>query len=220
MSYFGQGLLVALIQGYRRFLSGRGPLRSITCTFASSESCSAYALRVAAHVARNGPEAVRLIRARLHRCRQASLYRFVDGWGWGELYDAWREGAYLPHLTAAAENPATIGSVLWSAALVARHRGDEQGARVLIQQAQKLVEPAMYGVIRDGKNWLRHLRRRLVYRLCCALGLVLVSLLLPAFMSLGCLTAAALGSMAAVQEHRRQQNRFEMQSAANSFRVL
>lgn len=219
MAYFGQDPLVALIRGYRRFLSGRGPLRAITCTFGKTESCSAYALRVVKD-ARNVPEAVRLIRARLCRCRQASLYRFADGWGWGDIYDNHQNGSLYVALKNAKEAPSTIGSVLWTAALAARHRGEEHAVRSYAHQAKQTGGPGAYVVIRDGNNWHRFLYRRLMVRMACAIGLLLAALLLPLFLSLPCLAAAFLCLMASVQDHRRQQARFEMQTAANSFHVL
>lgn len=70
--------LVAAIIGYRRHLSGRGPLRAVRCTFAHGESCSAYGLRAAREAPTVG-RALGRIRRRLRRCRDASVYVTADG---------------------------------------------------------------------------------------------------------------------------------------------
>ncbi|MCW5807069.1 MAG: membrane protein insertion efficiency factor YidD, partial [Deltaproteobacteria bacterium] len=78
--------LAAAIRAYRRWLSGRGPLRGVSCTFARCESCSAYGLRVARE-APTAAHAIRLIRRRLRRCRDASVYALAAPGGGAAL--AW-----------------------------------------------------------------------------------------------------------------------------------
>ena len=96
-------LLHVLVLAYRRWLSGRGPLRDVACTFAHAESCSAYALRLLE--SRGGLRALRLIRRRLRRCGDASLYRLSSGrLGWGELHE--RSDAAVARQRRSARRPA------------------------------------------------------------------------------------------------------------------
>lgn len=169
MSYFGRGVLLGAIRAYRRWLSGRGPLRRVVCTFCASESCSAYGLRVVGEVG-GLSEALRLIRGRLRRCREASAYRFADGWGWGECYDAADGAALEGELEAARELPQTAANVLLTAALVARHRGDEELVADCAARARRLGAGPKYVTVRDGSGLERRLRRSLRRRLLFALG--------------------------------------------------
>ncbi len=219
MPYPGQDLLVGAILCYRRFLSGRGPLRSVVCTFCRSESCSAYGLRVAREAAASLPEALRLIRGRLRRCRQAALYRFPDGWGWGECHDERDPAALEGKLERAHELPVTLAAVLWSAALVARHRGDERLVRAFTLRAGRHGGQAGYVVVRDGRKLRRSLRQRLCVRLGLAGVLLAAACALPVPLSFMGMATLAVAGVAEWQEYRRQRGRFELQAVANGFGV-
>lgn len=115
-------LLIALILLYRRFLSGRGPLRRVTCTFHHSETCSAFALRTA----RTTPflRAIARIRRRLHRCGRTAVYALTPTQlGWGTDHDR-PLPTLLTELHADAETPASISTVLATRTLVSRYRRD------------------------------------------------------------------------------------------------
>ncbi|EDM79363.1 hypothetical protein PPSIR1_02381 [Plesiocystis pacifica SIR-1] len=125
MQRAGLGALRTAILAYRRWASGRGPLRRVGCTFAHGESCSAYGLRMAETSPSLGLALAR-IRGRLHRCRGASVYRVHrgarrDALAWGCDHDE-------PHtledeLCAARERPSTRAAVLAVSLEVARYRG-------------------------------------------------------------------------------------------------
>jgi putative component of membrane protein insertase Oxa1/YidC/SpoIIIJ protein YidD len=188
--YLGQRALLGLIRGYRRHLSGRGPLRRVTCTFSATESCSAHGQRVAAEVARSLPGALRLIRARLRRCREASLYRAGPGLAWGELYDD-LSPAFADQVAALPERPATRRLLLLSAAQVARYSGRPELALCLLGQARPLPgRPAL--VLRDGARVPAWLLRRLCRRGLAVLVLLLLALLVPGPLCWGLAAAWAL----------------------------
>jgi putative component of membrane protein insertase Oxa1/YidC/SpoIIIJ protein YidD len=220
MHYLGQTLLVGLIRFYRRFLSGRGPLRRVVCTFCRTESCSAYGLRIAREAATSLPQALRLIRGRLRRCREASLFRFPDGWGWGECYDAPDAAEMETGLQQVHELPATTATVLWSAALIAQHRGDEPHADACAERALQYGEPARYVIVRDGQNLERALRRRLVMHLLVAgVALGVCGLMIP--LAVFCLLAVVTVALGVGwwRRYLQRKRRFEIQMAANAFAV-
>jgi len=218
MGYLGQWLLVSLIRLYRRRYSGRGPLRRLTCTFCGSESCSAYALRVAEDVATSLPEAVRLIRGRLRRCRQASLYRLPDGFGWGECFD---DNELEANVLKAHELPGTVALVLRSAALVARQRGQYLLAEDHVRRAQHYQKHHCPVVVRDGRNWQHCLRRRLWlhWSLAAVLAVVLSVLPLPSVLVGGSLAGLLACSIGWYRHYLYRHRRFQMQTAAAMFRV-
>lgn len=117
-----QRALVAAISAYQRHLSGRGPLRSVTCTFASTESCSAHGLRMA----QTAPSVIAALKAmvgRLGRCRRASLYRLQGGNEvvWDELYDDLDADRFSSTLND--ELPETRAALVWAARIVADRCG-------------------------------------------------------------------------------------------------
>ena len=119
--------LAAAIRGYRRWLSGRGPLARVRCSFHASESCSAFGLR-AATTAPSTWQAVARIRRRLRRCRDVSVYalpgehgRHVLGWGADHDRDL---DELCAELARDGESPAAQALVLAARGLVARWRSD------------------------------------------------------------------------------------------------
>ena len=118
-------LLLSLILLYRRFLSGRGPLRRVRCTCHHAETCSAYALRIAS--THSFVHSLRLIRRRLRRCRTSSIYDCSTGptriLAWGTDHDT-PLPLLLSDLTLASETPASISIILASRDLISRHRSD------------------------------------------------------------------------------------------------
>lgn len=121
----GLGALRTAILAYRRWASGRGPLRRVGCTFAHGESCSAYGLRMAETSPSLGLALAR-IRGRLRRCRDASVYRVHreqrrDALAWGCDHDD--PHALEAQLCAARERSSTRAAVLAVSLEVARYRG-------------------------------------------------------------------------------------------------
>ncbi len=114
--------LTDAIVAYRRHVSGRGPLRAVRCSFAATESCSAYGLRIATTPGRSLRETVARIRGRLRRCHDSCVY--VTGEGalrWGADFDDL--ATVDARARAAEELPRTRGALLRAAIAVARHRG-------------------------------------------------------------------------------------------------
>ncbi|MCA9685398.1 MAG: membrane protein insertion efficiency factor YidD [Myxococcales bacterium] len=168
-SYPGQRLLRAGISGYRRFLSGRGPLRRVRCTFEACESCSAFGLR-ACEEADGFMAALRRIRARLRRCGGAAVFRDDDGaLSWGLLYD---EPEDLPRaLAEAGELAVSEAAILRMAARVARARGIA-GAQLLFERAGQGPEL----LLRRGGGFSSALRRLTAVRVALILALNLTVL--------------------------------------------
>lgn len=144
-------MLVGGIRGYRQWLSGKGPLRRVRCTFddgQGGESCSAFGLR-AAREAPSARVALGRIRRRIRRCGGVALFALdaPDGTralGWGDDHD--RPLAELhADLVADGEHEAARSLVLSSREVAARWRGDLAdiaGARALRGDAAPL-RPAL-----------------------------------------------------------------------------
>ena len=128
--YLGRRALLAAIDGYRRWLSGRGPLRRVRCTFHHGETCSAYGRRIAAEAEGLGP-ALGRIRRRLHRCADAALYALPeDVLGWGPAYDR-PLASWQGELERDRELPATRAALMGARTAVARWRGDRRELHAL-----------------------------------------------------------------------------------------
>ena len=155
--------LIAAIIGYRRWLSGRGPLARVRCTFHHSESCSAFGLR-AARDAPTVTAALGRIRRRLRRCRGAALFAMTtaDGGhalGWGADHDR-----PLPELCAElgrdGETAAAQATVLASREWVARWRSDADDVRAIaiarraLPRAQVLMRRADQPPPRRWSRWI------------------------------------------------------------------
>lgn len=154
-------LLILGVRGYRRFLSGRGPLARVRCSFARSESCSAYGLRVATE-SQGTMEALRLIRQRLSRCGSASLYRSRDDLAFGELYDDLDPDRFYAALAAARESPESVALVARGAAQCALLVGRQDLAR---QHARRAGGGTAMPPLRDARRVRTAWRWRLLVRL-------------------------------------------------------
>lgn len=163
-----QRLLLAALRGYRRWVSGRGPLRGLRCTFEQTESCGAYGLRVAEQ-APGARAALRLIRGRLRRCGSSRLH-FDRDLLWGEAYDARCPEELIDWAADQAELPQTQAMLARAARVVERERWPSAGA---VQRA--LGAPRV--LLRGGDGSLGQ-RFRLKWALC---------LWLPAVAALGLL---------------------------------
>ena len=121
----GRRALSLAIRGYRRWLSGRGPLRRVSCTFASTESCSAYGLRAVDEIATSLPHAIGLVRARVRACRHASVYRFANGLGWERAHDE-APSEIARSMVARGERADTVAQVIAARMMVAKWRGERE----------------------------------------------------------------------------------------------
>jgi putative component of membrane protein insertase Oxa1/YidC/SpoIIIJ protein YidD len=150
-------LLVALILLYRRFLSGRGALRRVRCTFHHTESCSAFALRTA----RGVPFWVSLPRIfrRLRRCRDSSIWDLSTPTqrilGWGLDHDR-PLPLLLSRLHSDAELPSSIATILATRLAISRHRHDIPD--ILAVSAARAPLPPAHIILRRGQ--VHTLKRR------------------------------------------------------------
>lgn len=186
-TYLGQWALLWAIRAYQRWLSGRGPLRRVVCTFAgvsapepfAGESCSRYGLRIAQSADSLGA-ALRLIRQRLRRCSGACLYRHPEGLLYGPLYDGLAQSddasaagdivlaRLVADLMAAREQPAAVALVLRSAAVVARSCGQTLRSARCVALARRLCAAPSRLPVRDGRRLEAALSGRLRRRLWVA----------------------------------------------------
>lgn len=174
-SYIGRRLLIFGIELYRRYLSGKGPLKKVACTFHKTESCSAYGLRIAKE-SQSLPAALQKIRGRLSRCGAASLFR---GEGqtlvWGELYDEEDPALFEKELVAQSESKESIRAGLLHAARVAKFQGDVSRCKDLLQRAKAypasgdLLVRAAQGLLPSLRVWLFR-RLSLLFFLCMVVG--------------------------------------------------
>jgi putative component of membrane protein insertase Oxa1/YidC/SpoIIIJ protein YidD len=202
VSYLGRTPAVLAIRAYRRWVSGRGPLRGVCCTFASTESCSAYGLRATRDLARSLPEAVRLVRARVRSCRGASIYRFEHGLGWE------RDHEHAPcelarKLLARGERADTIAQVIAARMTIARWRGERDVYRP-VRAPHPIPVRAGDAAIRAHRRTLR--RAAVLVLLACALAVVSLFALVP----------LALG-IVALANARASARRLERQRVAATF---
>lgn len=223
--YPGRRLLATAIRAYQRFLSGRGPMKRVICTFMHTESCSAYGLRAAETLAHSLPHALGLIRARIRMCGSATLYRLphgahagsAPGLVWGDAHD--REPLDLEHaLCAAGELPETRAAVLRARAMVARQTGDVGALRDCVQRAGALTSERSRIVVRKGDGLMRALRLRLGQKLVMtALFMALVIMLAPAWITAICALGAADLVWQWTAHHVRRSRRMERLAAAAMF---
>ena len=122
-------VLAWLILAYRRWLSGRGPLRAVRCSFAHGESCSAYGLRATAEAA-TAREAIGRILRRLGRCRDACLLGDGRTLSWSRLHDRPVE-QIVGELSRDGEREPAIARMLGTRRAVAIWRGEHATARAL-----------------------------------------------------------------------------------------
>jgi putative component of membrane protein insertase Oxa1/YidC/SpoIIIJ protein YidD len=200
-AWLGRGALAAAILLYRRHVSGRGPLRRVSCTFGRCESCSAYGLRVVREHARSLPDALRLVLGRIRRCRSASVHGHGRALSWGEDYDRPDE---LDDLAARAhEQPRTRQALLWAAIGVTGYRGERALAARLRARSRALpgsVSERVRLPLRRGKGLRAHLRARWQRGLVITLLLAGLGLLLPLPLAL---VLAAIAMLAAAAATRR-----------------
>lgn len=127
-------VLAWLILAYRRWLSGRGPLRGVRCSFAGEESCSAFGLR-ATREAPTARAAVGRIVRRLGRCRDACLLGDGTVVSWAPLHDR-APAEIVIEMQRDGERPLAIARMLATRRAVARWRGDAVAMREFVEAAR------------------------------------------------------------------------------------
>lgn len=177
-------------------------MRKVCCTFASTESCSAYGLRATRDLARSLPEAMRLVRARVRACRGSSIYRFETGLGWERDHEH-APAALARTLLARGERSDTIAQVIAARMAIAKWRGERDAFRPV-----RAPHPIP---VRAGDAAIRHHRQ--TTRRVAALVLVAFVLL---FVSLVAIVPLALGAVA-IANARTSARRLEQQRVASTF---
>ena len=199
-------VLAWLILFYRRWLSGRGPLRDVRCSFAPHESCSAFGLRATSE-ASSAREALGRIRRRIRRCRDACLTSDGHALSWTPFHDR-RPSEIVDELRADGEGDAAIETLLAVRRTVATWRSDLAAAAacdalladpVRLSPPRVVAEPAIRG----------RARRRLV-----GLGVVAVIAAIAIFGMpwIGGLTlgAAGIAGVVSAQATVSSERRFEL----------
>ncbi len=208
-----------LILWYRRRLSGRGPLARVGCTFAHTESCSAYGLRVALE-ARSLLDAVWLILARLRRCGTASLYEQPGGISWGEAFDDCDPADLDARLVTALETEKTRALMHRSAGLVAVRCGRRGDAREHLARAAALSDTSPRPCVRRSPRLARSLRARLHRRLLVlSVASVGLSISLSGVMLWIGLSGIFISALATTATHRRRARRHDNLMVASAFTV-
>jgi putative component of membrane protein insertase Oxa1/YidC/SpoIIIJ protein YidD len=123
-------LLALLILGYRRWLSGRGPLRRVRCSFAAQESCSAFGLRIT-RIAASARDAIGRIVRRLRRCRDACLVADGTRITWAPIHDQPPE-EIARGMRSDGEHDAAVARMLQTRRAVARWCGDLDAFRACV----------------------------------------------------------------------------------------
>jgi putative component of membrane protein insertase Oxa1/YidC/SpoIIIJ protein YidD len=121
--------LAWLILAYRRWLSGRGPLRGVRCSFGGGESCSAYGLRATAEASTARAALGRIVR-RLRRCREACLLGDGETLSWAALHDR-PVVRIVDEMRGDGERSPAIARMLGTRRVVALWRGERAVARQL-----------------------------------------------------------------------------------------
>lgn len=214
-----RALLIWSILGYRRWLSGRGPLRQVRCTFHHSESCSAFGLRAA----REAPDvraAVARIRRRLRRCREASTFMLQlpgggRALGWGRDHERPLD-ELVTELVEDAELPAARATVLSARGAVARWRGDVLDVVALAPHLRAL--PSAKLVVRRPPS-RSQVARRLLLRFALGAALVGAVALFVAPVALGLAAALTLGVAAAGRGYLVRGQRLRAQARAAALRA-
>lgn len=176
-----RGVLIAAIHFYRRWLSGRGPLRGVVCTFHSLESCSAFGLR-AAHEAPTARVAAAWIVRRLVRCQTLSIFQLSEGgFAWARGYDGFLRGGPSPSavrsrarasLASCGECEDVQREVSFVAGVIAEaaRRADGRLARAVYVSLP----------LRDGAALRSALRNRLLRRSATAVAVAVLGIFLSA----------------------------------------
>lgn len=151
-----RGVLIALIVVYRRWVSGRGPLRGVVCSFApgaagpEGESCSAYGLR-AAREAPTTRAALGRIARRLRRCGDVGLVADGAALSWAAAHDQ-PPAALRDAMVADAERAPAIERMLASRRAVAVWRAELPALRACGRGHRRPPVHAAAGIARRARD--------------------------------------------------------------------
>ncbi|MGE0328034.1 MAG: hypothetical protein AB7K71_23575 [Polyangiaceae bacterium] len=170
------------IRGYRRWGSGKGPLRRVRCSFEQTESCSAFGLRMSREAA-SARTALRLIRARIAACgdgcvhvpvgsmKESARKRTEPKVYWGPLYD--RLDAAESQELLSRELPSTRAAMSRASSLAQHPKGHRLSSD---QLRQLLGSPRV--ILRAGTGEPSRQRRLYITAgiwLLCVIALLLLA---------------------------------------------
>jgi putative component of membrane protein insertase Oxa1/YidC/SpoIIIJ protein YidD len=196
-------VLAWLIAFYRRWLSGRGPLRDVRCSFVPHESCSAFGLRTTAE-APSARVALRRIAGRIRRCRDACLVSDGHALSWTPLHDR-APSEIVGEMRTDGEGAAAIEQVLRTRRAVAIWRADLVAIRACDALLAGGAGAAVPRVCAEPA-----IRRRARRRLVVVAGIVVVAAIVVGFLpwvggiTLGlAATAGTLSARTTIERERR-----------------
>jgi len=203
-----------LIGFYRRWISGRGPLRDVRCSFAPHESCSAFGLRATAE-APSARAAIGRIARRIRRCRDACLVTDGHALSWTPLHDR-APTEIVDELRADGEGAAAIAQLLRVRRAVAIWRADVVAIRACDRLLAAPAEAttgaaAATRVCAEPAIRIRARRRLVVFGVVAAVA-VAVAIFLPWLGGITLGVSAIAGTLSARTTFERER-RFELHRA-------
>ncbi len=199
-------VLAWLILFYRRWLSGRGPLRDVRCSFAPHESCSAFGLRATSEAA-GAWAALGRIKRRIRRCRDACLSSDGHAVSWTPLHDR-TPREILDELRADGEGAPAIEQILRVRRTVAVWRADQASIRAC-DELRTSTGPGSTPRVCAEPAIRSRTRRRLVALGAVAAAALAVIFVLPWFGGITLGLAATAGTLAARTTLERER-RFDL----------
>lgn len=205
-----RSLLKRSLRIYQRFLSNRFPFKSFRCTFHQSETCSHYAYRLL-HSELPVTRIVTLVRQRLRRCEESSIYQTDLGLVWG------------PHYDLSLQQSAQVLSSAWE---LAETRQNLLAANYLVQKYRRSQQAVLSGrkwncfvLLRSHKAFKKSIAYKLALR--CGLTVLLFFVLLPLGLGtayLGLLLGAVF-TLNCARIQWRHWSRFKQIEAASYYRI-
>jgi putative component of membrane protein insertase Oxa1/YidC/SpoIIIJ protein YidD len=199
-----------LILAYRRWLSGRGPLRGVRCSFAAEESCSAFGLRATREAPTARAALARIVR-RLGRCRDACLLGDGTAVSWAPLHDR-APAEIIVEMQRDGEHPPAIARMLATRRTVASWRGDTAALRELADSARR---PAP---IYSHQATARRSRSRIVRALMLAVAAAGMSMFHP-WLGGVTLALAAIAAASTLRTQIGRNRRFDLHAAWAKLRI-
>lgn len=198
--------LIFLITLYRRYLSGRGPLRGVRCSFAAHESCSAYGLRVAQRSPSTRIALARIGR-RLRRCGDACLRSDGHVVSWTEQHDE-APSAIATQMRDDAELDASIALMLhtrravatWCADPIATRACDVELALAPPVRTRRPIVVKFNAMVRRA---VERLRRRTIFAVVAIVALAVIPSWFDAALAALLVAGVALAARAVIRTSRR-----------------
>lgn len=193
-------LIAWVIVCYRRWLSGRGPLRRVRCSFAAEESCSAFGLRATREAADARTAVGRIVR-RLRRCGDACLLADRTTLSWPERHDL-PPRAIVEAMRRDGERPPAIARMLAARRAVALWRQDRAALVALAEVGAALSAPRVCSYPAVAARSRRRIAIRVALAVAAVAG-ILVQPWLGVPAALACLGAAVVAAQTSAARDAR-----------------